>query len=111
MRGRVNQTARAALSGADCALWPVFPTNHQREKGMTMKQLFTVLVAAMFAATSFAAVAQDKKDKGMDKKSSAMEKKSDKKSGSMDKKSSSMDKKSSDKKAAKKDGKKKSDTK
>jgi Ni/Co efflux regulator RcnB len=72
---------------------------------MTMKQLFTVLVAAMFAATSFGALAQDKK--GMDKKSgsSSMEKKSkssmDKKSGSMDKKSGSMDKK-----AAKKSSKK-----
>jgi len=63
-----------------------------------MKQLFAVLVAALFAATSFAAVAQDKKDsKGMEKKSSAMEKKSDKKSG--------------DKKAAKKDGKKKAEAK
>jgi hypothetical protein len=84
--------------------------NHQR-KGMTMKQLFTVLVAAMFAASSVAALAQDKKDsKGMDKKSSSsMEKKSDKSSkskskSSTDKKSGSMDKKSSstDKKAAKK---------
>ena len=37
-----------------------------------MKQLFAVLVAAMFAAMSFAAVAQDKK---MDK-SDKMEKKS-----------------------------------
>ena len=61
---------------------------------MTMKKLLTILVAATFAATSFAALAQDKKDKGMDKKSSAMEKKADKKS---------------DKKAAKKDGKKKSE--
>ena len=47
-----------------------------------MKQLVAVLVAAMFAATSFAALAQDK-DKGgkMDKKaeSSRMDKKSDKK--------------------------------
>ena len=58
-----------------------------------MKQLFTVLVAAMFAASSFAALAQDKKDsKGMDKKSSAMEKKSDKKAAKKDSKKS--DKKS-----------------
>ena len=56
-----------------------------------MKQLFAVLVAAMFAATSFAALAQDK-------------------GGKMDKtdKSSKMDKKSDKKKSAKKDGKKKS---
>jgi Ni/Co efflux regulator RcnB len=64
---------------------------------MTMKQLFAVLVAAVFAAMSFAAVAQDKK---MDK----MEK-----SQKMDKKSS-MDKKDGKKKSEKKskDGKKKS---
>ena len=68
-----------------------------------MKQLFTVLVAAMFAATSFAALAQDKK--GTDKKASAMEKKSAGKSGGMEKKSGGMDKKS-DKKAAKKSSKK-----
>jgi Ni/Co efflux regulator RcnB len=67
----------------------------------TMKQLFTVLVAAMFAATSFGALAQDKK--GTEKKSgsSSMEKKSDKSKSSMDKKSGSMDKK-----AAKKSSKK-----
>ena len=60
-----------------------------------MKQLVAVLVAAMFAATSFAALAQDK-DKG----------------GKMDKKSEStskMDKKDGKKKdGKKKDGKKKS---
>ena len=61
-----------------------------------MKQLFTVLVAAMFAATSFAALAQDKKDKGMAKKSSAMEKKADKKSG-MDKKAAKKSSKKSEK--------------
>jgi Ni/Co efflux regulator RcnB len=61
-----------------------------------MKQLFAVLVAAIFAATSFAALAQDKKG-GMDKKSgSSMEKKDAKKDG----------KKKSEKKS--KDGKKKS---
>jgi hypothetical protein len=56
-----------------------------------MKQLVAVLVAAMFAATSFAALAQDK-------------------SGKMDKteKSSKMDKKSDKKSSKKKDGKKKS---
>jgi Ni/Co efflux regulator RcnB len=42
-----------------------------------MKQLFTVLVAAMFAATSFAALAQDKGGKDGGKKASAMEKKAD----------------------------------
>ena len=36
-----------------------------------MKQLFAALVAAVFAATSFAALAQDKKDKGMEKKAEA----------------------------------------
>ena len=54
-----------------------------------MKQLFAVLVAAMFAAMSVAAVAQDK-------------------GGSMDKKGSSMEKKKDGKK---KDGKKKAETK
>ena len=59
-----------------------------------MKQLVAVLVAAMFAATSFAALAQDKGGK-MEKteKSSKMDKKSDKKK---DKKKSEK-KKSSDK--------------
>jgi Ni/Co efflux regulator RcnB len=59
-----------------------------------MKQLIAVLVAAMFAATSFAALAQDKGGK-MEKteKSSKMDKKSDKKK---DKKKSEK-KKSSDK--------------
>jgi len=56
-----------------------------------MKQLVAVLVAAMFAATSFAALAQDKGGK-TDKKAE----------------SSKMDKKSDKKKSAKKDGKKKS---
>lgn len=58
-----------------------------------MKQLVAVLVAAMFAATSFAALAQDKGGK-MDKDKTE--------------KSSKMDKKSDKKKSAKKDGKKKS---
>jgi hypothetical protein len=63
---------------------------------MTMKQLFAVLVAAMFAAMSFAAVAQDKKmDKGDKKAKATTEKK-------MDKKSDKMDKKDGKKKAAKK---------
>jgi uncharacterized protein YlxW (UPF0749 family) len=70
----------------------------QPEKGITMKQLFAVLVAAVFAAMSFAAVAQDKK---MDK-SDKMEK-----SQKMDKKSDKMAKKD----GKKKDGKKKSDKK
>ena len=58
-----------------------------------MKKLLAVLVAATFAATSFAALAQDK---GTDKKGSGMEKKS------------SMDKKDGKKKG---EGKKKSDKK
>jgi Ni/Co efflux regulator RcnB len=58
-----------------------------------MKQLVAVLVAAMFAATSFAALAQDKAGK-MDKKSDSTTK---------------MDKKDGKKKdGKKKDGKKKS---
>ena len=62
-----------------------------------MKQLVAVLVAAMFAATSFAALAQDKKG-GMDKmeKSSKMDKKDKaaKKGSKKDgKKSEKMDKK------------------
>ena len=65
-----------------------------------MKQFVAVLVAAVFAAMSFAAVAQDKKMDKTDK----MEKKSDKKMDKMDK----MEKKDGKKKAAKKDGKKKS---
>src|SRR5207247_3007341 len=77
-------------------LRPVFPI--QPEKGMTMKQLFAVLVAAMFAAMSFAAVAQDKK---MDKKSEA-------KAGQMDKKDGKKDgKKKMEKKKG--EGKKKSE--
>ena len=44
-----------------------------------MKQLFAVLVAAMFAAMSFAAVAQDKKmDKGDKKAKATASKKMDK---------------------------------
>ena len=59
-----------------------------------MKQLVAVLVAAMFAATSFAALAQDKGGKtDKTEKSSKMDKKSDKKK---DKKKSDK-KKSSDK--------------
>src|ERR1041385_2856412 len=54
----------------------------QTTREENMKQLFAVLVAAMFAATSFAALAQDKGSK--------------------------MDKKSDKKKSAKRDGKKKS---
>ena len=57
-----------------------------------MKKLVAVLVAAMFAGMSFAAVAQDKKMDKMDKKMDKMEKKMDKK-----------------KDGKKKDGKKKSD--
>ena len=67
---------------------------------MTMKKLFAVLVAAVFAATSFAALAQDKKG-GMDKKSgSSMEKKDAKKDAKK-----GGDKKKSEKKS--KDAKKK----
>ena len=61
-----------------------------------MKQLVAVLVAAMFAATSFAALAQDKK--GSMDKTEKMDKKMDKKSDKMAKKD-----------GKKKDGKKKSD--
>jgi len=63
-----------------------------------MKQLVAVLVAAMFAATSFAALAQDKSGK-MDKSDSTtkMDKKDSKKKDS--KKKSKSDKKS-DKKSS-----------
>jgi Ni/Co efflux regulator RcnB len=47
---------------------------------MYMKQLISVLVAALFAAASVNAIAQDKKADGMDKKATKSEKmKSDKK--------------------------------
>ena len=58
-----------------------------------MKRLIAVLVAAMFAATSFAALAQDKnmdkkaKSSSMEKKSGGMEKKADAKKGEGKKKS------------------------
>ena len=58
-----------------------------------MKQLFAVLVAAVFAAMSFAAVAQDKK---MDK-SDKMEKKMDKKDGKKKDGKKKSEKKKSDK--------------
>jgi hypothetical protein len=61
---------------------------------MTMKQFLTVLVAAMFAAASVNAIAQEKKGDGMEKKAAKADKA---------KKSSS---KKSAKKAAKKDEKK-----
>jgi hypothetical protein len=69
----VNRRRKAALNGTDRHL-PVFPTT--LEKGMRMKQLISVLVAAMFAGASMTAVAQEKKpdDKAtasqMDKKES-----------------------------------------
>jgi Ni/Co efflux regulator RcnB len=59
-----------------------------------MKQLVAILTAAMFAATSFTALAQDKGG-GMDKKAKT-EKKMDKK----DKKKSEKKSKKSDKKSA-----------
>jgi hypothetical protein len=63
-----------------------------------MKQLFSVLIAAMFAAVSFAAVAQEKKaDAKTEKK--AQEKKADAKT----------EKKAEKKSAKKADGKKKSE--
>jgi hypothetical protein len=84
---------------------PSIPTNYSLERrGLTMKQLMSLLLAAMFAAVSVSAIAQDKKAE----KKSSMEKKSDKKSGDKkaakksDKKSaskkSSMDKKAAEKK-------------
>jgi hypothetical protein len=94
---------RRCVIGSGLRLRRVFPI--QPEKGMTMKQLVAVLVAAIFAAMSFAAVAQDKKmdktdkmEKKMDKKDGKKKdgkKKADgkKKSDKMDKKSDKMDKK------------------
>src|SRR3989442_8472528 len=84
-------SVRLCVKGSGLRLRPVFPI--QPEKGMTMKQFVAVLVAAMFAAMSFAAVAQDKK---MDKKEKMekMEKKMDKKKGKMEKKKGEGKKKS-----------------
>jgi Ni/Co efflux regulator RcnB len=62
-----------------------------------MKQLVAVLVAAMFAATSFAALAQEKGGKMEKKEGTKMEKKADKKKGKMEKKKGEGKKKSSDK--------------
>src|SRR5438128_10805155 len=92
---RRQPTVSRRVIGSGLRLRPVFPI--QPEKGMTMKQLFAVLVAAMFAAMSFAAVAQDKK---MDKKMDKMEKKMDKKDGKkkMEKKKGEGKKKSEGKK-------------
>lgn len=41
---------------------------------MTMKQFFAVLMAALFAAASVNAVAQEKKGDGVEKKAAKMEK-------------------------------------
>ena len=45
------------------------------EKGMRMKQFISVLVAAIFAAASVTAIAQDKKADPAEKKASQMDKK------------------------------------
>jgi len=66
---------------------------------MTMKQLFAVLVAAVFAAMSFAAVAQDKKMDKMEK-SQKMDKKSDGKKGEAKKKGEGKKKSDGKKKSA-----------
>ena len=50
-----------------------------------MKQLFAVLVAAMLAATSFAAIAQDKGGKMDKKEGTKTEKKADKKTAKTEK--------------------------
>src|SRR4051812_4170854 len=69
-----------ALIASDSRLTAGLTTLDKPSERNDMKQLVAVLVAAMFAATSFAALAQDKGGK-MDKtdKSSKMDKKSDKK--------------------------------
>lgn len=46
---------------------------------MTMKQFLTVLVAALFAAASVNAIAQEKKGDGMEKKAAKADKKAAKK--------------------------------
>jgi hypothetical protein len=61
-----------------------------------MKQLLTVLFAAMFAAASVNAIAQEKKGDGMEKKAMKSDKAKAKKAGA----------KKATKKAAKKDDKK-----
>jgi hypothetical protein len=63
---------------------------------MTMKQLLTVLFAAMFAVASVNAIAQEKKGDGMEKKAMKSDKAKAKKAGA----------KKAAKKAAKKDDKK-----
>lgn len=75
--------------GADCAPKASLFFYTQPEKGITMKQLFALLVAATFAAMSYSAVAQEKMEK-----SQKMEKKSDKKKAA--KKSSKKSAKKSD---------------
>jgi Skp family chaperone for outer membrane proteins len=79
--------------GSGLRLRPVFSPQPTRE-GITMKKLVAVLVAAIFAGMSFAAVAQDKKmDKKMDKMEKKMDKKKDGKKKDGKKKSDKMDKK------------------
>jgi hypothetical protein len=52
---------------------PAFPET-TLEKGMKMKQLISVLVAAVFAAASVSAIAQDKKADPAEKKAMKAEK-------------------------------------
>jgi hypothetical protein len=66
-------------------------TTTQPEKGITMKQLFAILVAAAFSAMSYSAVAQDKAEKQKTEKKA--EKKSAKKVSKKAAKKSEMDKK------------------
>jgi uncharacterized protein YlxW (UPF0749 family) len=89
----VNRPGARALNGT-AGDPPVFP-NHTLEKGMRMKQLISMLVAAVFAAASVTVVAQDKKSEK--DKTSKMEK-----SEKMDKKDGKKAAKKSSKKAAKK---------
>jgi hypothetical protein len=90
---RSQPKVRSRVIRSGLRLRPVFPI--QPEKGMTMKQLVAVLVAAVFGAMSLAAVAQDKKMDKSDKMEKKMDKKDKKKDGK--KKSEKGDKKKSDK--------------
>jgi hypothetical protein len=77
LAGRVNRSPGGALDGSGPAAGSFFPTT----QGDPMKQLFAVIVAAMFAAMSYSAVAQDKMEKPkVEKKAEKKAKKTSKKS-------------------------------
>jgi uncharacterized protein YlxW (UPF0749 family) len=94
----------AAGTGANSLRHLVQKTYLYQESEMT--KLLSMIVAAMFAAVSLTAVAQEKKADKMEKKADKMDKKADKmekKADKMDKKADKMEKKADkmDKKADK----------